>query len=588
MRIQINQKGRTRHKRRYFLPGEKDVKISADVYFENGTRWGTFPVAEIEYDTLSIVTYCPHCGLQIYGAWYRNEKFIALHNDASLKYNSNYYLPEYRTKFGGLWESAEKEQKAYIEISREIEKEICDFRTMQKCPICRNVLTPKREHEGKCRPWIRRSNLSLSPEDHIDFDFRYLIYNQKDYPSVNASETIQNIKVTTLCQDAVIEKTKLANNSDLLLKYFKHILNTEMTVHLLEKRLHELYKSRQHYHEAFIRQQAEEMSEIAAAQYYSTNVVESTSGIKPTINDVVLNIAKPIAPCFTEQPPVEPVYEKPGLFNRKKVQAQNELLRSNYEADYQAYSDKKAAYDKQLMTFASEMDLYQHKKEEAFACLLNEYNRKEDERKREDEARREASRKAFIDSISRTKAELTEQLGSYVLYQATIDEIQSTEKMLSHSYACLQNLYSCGVIYEKYRNAVAISSFYDYFASERCSTLTGADGAYNIFENEVRLDRIVTKLDVVIKKLDQIIDNQYALYSAMSEMNETLKSLDRTSRGMADSLNEIARYQKNTAENTAAIAENMAVVAHNTAVTALYAKKNAELTNALGFMVALK
>ena len=50
----------------------------------------------------------------------------------------------------------------------------------------------------------------------------------------------------------------------------------------------------------------------------------------------------------------------------------------------------------------------------------------------------------------------------------------------------------------------------------------------------------------------------------------------------------IARYQKNTAENTAAIAENMAVVAHNTAVTALYAKKNAELTNALGFMVALK
>jgi len=82
-----------------------------------------------------------------------------------------------------------------------------------------------------------------------------------------------------------------------------------MTVHLLEKRLHGLYESRQHYHEAYIRQLAEEMSEIAAAQYYSTNVVEYTSGIKPTINDVVLNIAEPIAPCFTERPPVEPVYE---------------------------------------------------------------------------------------------------------------------------------------------------------------------------------------------------------------------------------------------------------------------------------------
>ena len=36
------------------------------------------------------------------------------------------------------------------------------------------------------------------------------------------------------------------------------------------------------------------------------------------------------------------------------------------------------------------------------------------------------------------------------------------------------------------------------------------------------------------------------------------------------------------------IADNTSVIAHNAAVTAYYAKINAELTNALGFMVALR
>ena len=40
--------------------------------------------------------------------------------------------------------------------------------------------------------------------------------------------------------------------------------------------------------------------------------------------------------------------------------------------------------------------------------------------------------------------------------------------------------------------------------------------------------------------------------------------------------------------HTAKIAETSEVIAHNTAVTAYYSKVNAELTNALGYMVAFK
>ena len=36
------------------------------------------------------------------------------------------------------------------------------------------------------------------------------------------------------------------------------------------------------------------------------------------------------------------------------------------------------------------------------------------------------------------------------------------------------------------------------------------------------------------------------------------------------------------------IAKNSDVIAHNTAATAYYAEKNAELTNAMGYLVALR
>ena len=65
----------------------------------------------------------------------------------------------------------------------------------------------------------------------------------------------------------------------------------------------------------------------------------------------------------------------------------------------------------------------------------------------------------------------------------------------------LKTLYGLDVIYEKYRNITAIGSFIDYFASGRCTEFAGPDGAYNINENELRLDRITDKMDVIISKL---------------------------------------------------------------------------------------
>ncbi len=78
-----------------------------------------------------------------------------------------------------------------------------------------------------------------------------------------------------------------------------------------------------------------------------------------------------------------------------------------------------------------------------------------------------------------------------------------------------------------------VASLYEYFDTGRCVALEGANGAYNILETEIRLDRIISKLDVVIRRLDRIIDNQYALYEKISESNRLLSDIEENIRQTA-------------------------------------------------------
>lgn len=114
------------------------------------------------------------------------------------------------------------------------------------------------------------------------------------------------------------------------------------------------------------------------------------------------------------------------------------------------------------------------------------------------------------------------------------------------------------VIFPKYRNFVMVSMLYEYLCSGRCVTLEGHEGAYNILENEMRLDRIITGLDYIVSQLEQIKENQFLIYSAISESNQTLsKILDsnqqisnevRHLKVQGDELNERIACLQNTSE----------------------------------------
>lgn len=118
----------------------------------------------------------------------------------------------------------------------------------------------------------------------------------------------------------------------------------------------------------------------------------------------------------------------------------------------------------------------------------------------------------------------------------------------------LQQYYNLGYIYPSYRGMVPICTIYQYFESGRCSCLEGHEGAYNLYESELRMNLILSKLDDIIYKLDDISRNQMVLAQEIRRSNakisEISKSLDSIEANTA-----VSRYLNGiTAANTSYLA----------------------------------
>lgn len=104
-------------------------------------------------------------------------------------------------------------------------------------------------------------------------------------------------------------------------------------------------------------------------------------------------------------------------------------------------------------------------------------------------------------------------------------EIKQVQAQRISSKEILGRFYSQNIVFPKYRNMVMVCSLYEYICAGRCNSLEGHEGAYNILETEIRLERIVTQLDKVISMLDGIHQTQYVIYTAIQEANRKLGTL---------------------------------------------------------------
>lgn len=89
-----------------------------------------------------------------------------------------------------------------------------------------------------------------------------------------------------------------------------------------------------------------------------------------------------------------------------------------------------------------------------------------------------------------------------------------------------------GKVHERYRGLIPVGMFYEYVDTERCDTLAGHGGAYNMYEDDCRAARIEQKLDninnnmfYIGKELKSAISNaSSAIQGSMYFMGNQLSS----------------------------------------------------------------
>ena len=113
----------------------------------------------------------------------------------------------------------------------------------------------------------------------------------------------------------------------------------------------------------------------------------------------------------------------------------------------------------------------------------------------------------------------------------------------------LKDIYNENIIYPKYRELIPVTMMCEYLESHRCDTLEGHEGAYNIYESEIRANVIIAKIDQVVSSLESIKSNQYKLHEAILDARQESNRIAHSMMREISSSNQqhIALAQQNQA-----------------------------------------
>lgn len=195
--------------------------------------------------------------------------------------------------------------------------------------------------------------------------------------------------------------------------------------------------------------------------------------------------------------------------------------------------------------------------QEQYLSDLKKYEAEMAETKAKHEALVAAAETDYQKRMAAAEEEYTRQLNNY---HAALPTLEQMREQLDATENILQDMYSLDILYTKYQELIPVSTFYEYFATERVTKLTGSNGAYNLYEQELRMDLVINKLDVIIDELEDIKDNQYTLYRELVTANKTLKTISANltelikSAHRTEKLASITAYcAQVTAQNTEAL-----------------------------------
>ena len=133
------------------------------------------------------------------------------------------------------------------------------------------------------------------------------------------------------------------------------------------------------------------------------------------------------------------------------------------------------------------------------------------------------SKKKYEEQKRENENKYKKQVAYYLGIKGTLTIIENANSKLQNT---LTRAYNKNIIYDKYRNLIAISTMSEYFETGRCDSLGGPNGAYNLFEQEIRQNIIINNLNDILVKLDTIKNNQYLLYKELVGIGKAVATVN--------------------------------------------------------------
>lgn len=110
---------------------------------------------------------------------------------------------------------------------------------------------------------------------------------------------------------------------------------------------------------------------------------------------------------------------------------------------------------------------------------------------------------------------------------------------VKHMYSAkelLDKYYETGILYPTYRNPHAVLSILKYLQSGRCKQLDGPDGAYNLYEQESRMDTVISQLNAMNGLMQQLVRNTADIQTGIRRLNNGMLVLNNRMDQIQNSL----------------------------------------------------
>lgn len=200
------------------------------------------------------------------------------------------------------------------------------------------------------------------------------------------------------------------------------------------------------------------------------------------------------------------------------------------------YHSQKKQYAAAVEAYPSVLECHQRRQRQIEQERQKQYQQTCEQVKRANQAARaeyQAKLDAYQDDVLKDQQRVRLENIKKEVLQA---ELSQMRELNAASKETLKQIYDKNIIFPKYRNMVMACSLYEYVCTGRCDTLEGHEGAYNLLELEIRLDKIVTQLDRVVEMLGRIQRSQYMVYSAIQDANRQSAKILESTYQMTDQL----------------------------------------------------